>query len=108
MRKIQAVLRLHFEAGLSRRQIARTQNIGYGTVTNYLHRARVAGVSWPLAPDVDEAALERLLFPETTTHTPGSQRRFAQPDYPRHPSGAQVGWHDQAAGLGGIQTNPPG
>jgi transposase len=98
MRKIQAVLRLHYEAGLSRRQIARTQNIGYGTVTNYLQRARVAGVNWPLPPDLDEAALERLLFPETTTDTPGSQRRFAQPDYPRiHQELKSVGMTKQLA-----------
>ena len=82
MRKILAVLRLHFEAGLSRRQIAKTQNIGYGTVTNYLQRATVAGVTWPLPPETDAAALERMLFPEGAGTT-DSQRRFVQPDYPR-------------------------
>jgi len=30
MRKIRTILRLRFEAGLSQRQIATSQNIGYG------------------------------------------------------------------------------
>ena len=50
MRKITTILRLHFEAGLGYRQIATSQDVGYGTVTNYIKRAKAAGVSWPLPP----------------------------------------------------------
>jgi DNA-directed RNA polymerase specialized sigma24 family protein len=38
MRKIKEVLRLHFEKGLSAREIARSLDIRRGTIRNYLHR----------------------------------------------------------------------
>ena len=63
MRKIQLALRLHFEAGLSHRAIARTLNASPSTVGEYLRRAHLAGVSWPLPPGVDESDLEARLFP---------------------------------------------
>ena len=63
MRKIKEVLRLHFEKGLSAREIARSLDIGRGTIRNYLHRVEQVGLSWPLAPEIDEATLEHRLFP---------------------------------------------
>lgn len=66
MRKIHTVLRLHFEASLSQREIAKSQSIGQGTVANYLTRARNAGLSWPLPTDMDERELELALFPDRT------------------------------------------
>ena len=51
MRKITTILRLHFEAGLSHRQIATSQDVGYGTVTNYIKRAKAVGICWPLPPE---------------------------------------------------------
>lgn len=79
MRKIHSILRLHFEAGLSQRQIASSQNIGYGTVANYLKRARQAGLSWPLPQGMGERELGAALFPSSS-----SLRRndFAAPDFP--------------------------
>ena len=82
MRKIQTVLRLHFDAGLSRREIARSQSISYGTVCNYLKRASAAGVSWPLPAQMGEKELAAALFPERSS-TDGTHHRFAEPDYPR-------------------------
>jgi transposase len=52
MRSIKEVLRLHQEIGLSSRQIAKSCDIARSTVKEYLHRARRAGVSWPLPPDL--------------------------------------------------------
>jgi predicted AAA+ superfamily ATPase len=63
MRKIKEVLRLHYEKGLSAREIARSLDIGRGTIKNYLARVQQAGLSWPLVPEIDEAALEHRLFP---------------------------------------------
>ena len=80
MRKIQSVLRLAHEAGLSQRAIARTLNIGHGTVANYLTRAQNAGLSWPLPPDMDERAVELLLFPESPEAL--AQKKFVEPDFP--------------------------
>lgn len=63
MRKITEVLRLHHEHGFSDRQIAKSLSIARSTIQDYLGRAARAGVTWPLAPEMDEASLERLLFP---------------------------------------------
>jgi len=62
MRKIKEILRLKFELGLKNREIARSCLIPHTTVANYLHRARDAGLTWPLPPDLDEGTLERQLF----------------------------------------------
>lgn len=63
MRKIREILRLRWECGLSRRQIAESCQVARPTVTEYLERATAVGLSWPLPADLDESALERLLFP---------------------------------------------
>ena len=81
MRKIHSVLRLHFEAGLSRREIARSLSIGYGTVANYIRRAEQTSLSWPLPPHIGERELLLALFPERADST--AHKRFAEPDYPR-------------------------
>ena len=80
MRKIHSVLRLHFEAGLSRREISRSLSVGYGTVANYIRRAEQAGLSWPLPPHIGERELLAALFPDRADNT--AHKRFAEPDYP--------------------------
>lgn len=74
MRKIHEVLRLHFEHGRSKREIARIIKASPTTVSDYLARAKVAGLSFPLPPEFDDAALERLLFPPSE---PSSVKRPA-------------------------------
>ena len=64
MRKIRQVLRLHHEASLSRRAIARSLGISRDAVTDYLTRAAAARLGWPLPTDLDDAALEQRLFPQ--------------------------------------------
>lgn len=63
MRKIKEVLRLKWDKGLSNRQIAKVCGIGRPTVSEYLRRAADAGLAWPLPSGLDEATLERQLFP---------------------------------------------
>jgi len=63
MRKINEVLRLNWEKGLSARQIAKSCDIARSTVKDYLDRAQIKGLTWPLPADLDDAAVERLLFP---------------------------------------------
>ena len=63
MRKIKEVLRLKWGKGMSNRKIATSSGIGRPTVSEYLRRATEAGLSWPLPADLDDARLERLLFP---------------------------------------------
>jgi len=62
MRKVREVLRLHFGAGLSARQIAASCNLGRSTVGEYLQRAQEAGLSWPLPESMDDTRLEAALF----------------------------------------------
>jgi transposase len=77
MRKIIEVLRLRFEAGFTHERIATATRISKGAVTEYLHRARAAGIRWPLPPELDDAQLEALLFPRAAPHV----ERHAAPDF---------------------------
>lgn len=65
MRKIKEVLRLKRDHNLSNRQIATSCSISHSTVKEYLIRAKQAGLSWPLPDELDDAAVENLLFPKT-------------------------------------------
>ena len=64
MRKIQEVLRLKWAGGLSNRTIARSCSISHSTVKEYLQRAELAGLSWPLPEQLTEDELFKQLFPE--------------------------------------------
>lgn len=75
MRQIREVLRLKYEGGLRHRAIARACGVGVGTVSEYVDRARRAGLGWPLPPELDETALEARLFP-----APQVGRDRAMPD----------------------------
>jgi transposase len=63
MRKIREVLRLRWEQGLSHRQIVTSCHIAQGTVVEYLRRAKVAGLTWPLPETLADSDLELRLFP---------------------------------------------
>jgi transposase len=62
MRNIRDVLRLT-AAGMSSRKIAASLSIGATTVIDCLHRARRAGLSWPLPDGLDDVVLELRLYP---------------------------------------------
>src|SRR5512141_1552386 len=65
MRKLREVIRLKLQAGQSGRAIARSCAISSSTASDYLARIRLAGLNWPLPPELDDdTALERLLFPD--------------------------------------------
>lgn len=78
MRKIREALRLH-ASGLSARKIAASLGVGQSTASDYLKRIERTGLSWPLAAEITDAALEALLF-----HPIGGPSRLveAQPDWP--------------------------
>ena len=79
MRKIRDVLRLKFESGLSERVIGRAMSLSNGSVNSYLQRARMAGLGWPLPDGLDDAALERLLFPPAAA--PDAAGARARPEW---------------------------
>jgi len=70
MRKIKEVLRLKWLSGHSDRQIAKSCNIARSTVQEYLKRAEQAGLTWPTACDLDDTALEALLYPQNEAVEP--------------------------------------
>ena len=78
MRKIRDVLRLTQVLGLSQRQVARSVRLGQSTVWDYLTRWKVSGLTWDEVEALDDAALERRLFPSERA-SPESQR--ALPDW---------------------------
>jgi len=63
VRKIREVLRLKFDGGQTNRRIARSCHISRPSVTDYLLRFEEAGLTWPAAATLDDATLERKLFP---------------------------------------------
>lgn len=69
MRKVREVLRLK-ALGLSGRQIARSVKIAPATVVEYLRRAKLAGLAWPLPDDLDDAAIEKVLFVQREDQKP--------------------------------------
>ena len=76
MRKIREILRLH-SLGLSGRTIARSLAVSSSTVVDYLARAKVAGLGWPLPTDLDDEGLERQLFVQRQDH----RRSRPEPDW---------------------------
>lgn len=67
MRKIRDVLRLTHALGMSRRLAGEATGIGKTAVGEYVRRAAVAGLSWPIPDEIDDVELERRLFPPTDT-----------------------------------------
>ena len=63
MRKVHLVLRLFFAANMGIREIARAVDASPSTIGDYVRRARVAGLGWPLPEGMSESALEVRLFP---------------------------------------------
>jgi transposase len=62
MRKIREVLRLTYELGFSVRAVCAATGVGKTAVGDYVRRAKLAGITWPIPPELGDAALERLLF----------------------------------------------
>ena len=62
MRRVREVLRLRHALGMSDRSIAQSLGIGKTTVGEYVCRAKVIGITWPVPEEIDDAELERWLF----------------------------------------------
>jgi len=73
MRKIREVLRLKYACGVSDRVIARSVGIGRTAIAEYVRRAAVIGISWPIPEELDDTALERKLFAPAGYNPPRSK-----------------------------------
>ncbi len=78
MRKIREAVRLH-ASGMSTRKIAASLGVGQSTVSEYVKRVQLAGLTWPLPSDMTDAALEAALFQPTGGPTRLVENR---PDWP--------------------------
>jgi transposase len=76
MRQIREVLRLKMEGRLSHKDIAAVTRLSKTAVTNCVKRAAEACLGWPLPEEMDDAALERLLYPQAVRPA-----GYQQPDY---------------------------
>ena len=76
MRKVREILRLRYERGYPHRTIARAVHVGAATVSEYLAKAAVKGLGWPLPEEFNDAKLEEVLFPRA----PASSEREV-PDF---------------------------
>jgi len=66
VRQIREILRLH-AAGLSKRKIATSLNIGPTAAGECIRRARRSGLLWPIPDEIDDTLLELRLYPPQTT-----------------------------------------
>jgi len=78
MRKIREVLRLTHALGMSRRLVGEATGIGKTAVGEYVRRAALAGQSWPIPDEIDDAELERRLFPPPEARSSTSR---TEPDW---------------------------
>ena len=62
MSKISEVFRQRYELNRSYRDIAQSLNISISTIYDYLARAKIAGIGWPLPEELSEQALYDKLF----------------------------------------------
>jgi transposase len=70
MRKVREILRLAQGEGLPLRQVGASLGVPFTTVGDHLRRATRAGLAWPLPDDLDDVALEALLFPKGAAPEP--------------------------------------
>ena len=68
MRKIREVLRLTHELGLSVRQVSMATGVGKTAVGEFVARAKVIGITWPVPVEISDAELERRLFTPAGFH----------------------------------------
>lgn len=80
MRQVREVLRLKHVCGHSGHQIAAMVGVSRYTVAEYLRRAAVVGITWPVPAGLDDVALEGQLFTPPFT---SAQAARPQPEWSR-------------------------
>ncbi len=70
LRKMRDILRLLWHLRMGVRATARASQTSHTTVLKYRDRAEAAGLSWEEIEPMDEASLERRLFPSTVSPSP--------------------------------------
>jgi predicted RNA polymerase sigma factor len=78
MRKIEEILRLKYEMGLTHREIARSCAVSASTVSECVTHAKAAGLSWPLPEGLGGEKLEALLYSPSAA---GQRCQISEPDW---------------------------
>ena len=73
MRNIREILRLKYTHDCTIRDISSSCGIGRSTVSDYLYRAKAAGLGWPLPEGLSNTALEQRLFPSASPPVIGTR-----------------------------------
>jgi transposase len=97
MRKIKEILRLKWAFKLSNRQIAKSCAVSHSTVRECLLKAERAGLSWPLDPELDDAAIENLLYPakpRTEPKRPMPEMAYLHRELKRKSVTLQLLWYE--------------
>jgi transposase len=100
MRKVRDVLRLKHTLGMSFRQISEATGIGKTVVGEYVRRAGVIGITWPVPEEIDDAELERRLFPvpgETAAPRPAIDWRQVHEEMKRRSVTLVLLWQEYRA-----------
>jgi hypothetical protein len=105
MRKVREVLRLKYACGASDRVIARSVGIGRTAVGEYIRRAAVVGITWPVPAELDDTALERKLF-APAGYNPAA--REAAAGLEPCPCRAAAARRDAGAAVGGVSGRRAG
>lgn len=75
MQKIRSLLHMQ-SLGTSKRQMSKTLGLSRDTVSDYLTRCTVVGLSWPVPADMTDEDIEKRVFPPAV-----SAARKPQPDW---------------------------
>ena len=98
-RAIKEVLRLK-SLNFSLREISRSVNIAKSSVHDLVRKAEDANIGWPPPEDIDDEALERLLYPEPVEVRGGKvapQWSFIHREFKRRGVTRQLLWEEYAA-----------
>ena len=104
MRKVREVLRLRHALGVSERQIAVTTGLSRSTVGEYLRRAAVIGITWPVPERTG-----RCRAGAAAVHAADVRREAgtaAARLVPR-PQGTEAARRDAAVAVGGVPGRAP-
>lgn len=80
MRHVREILRLK-QSGASNRRISACLGLARSTVAQVLERAAEAGLSWPLAPETDDAVLAAAIFKRDVGSSHRGERRRPEPSW---------------------------
>lgn len=79
MKQVTEILRLRYELNCSQQAIADATGIARSTVKDYLRRAKLAGLGWPLPSGMTHEQVTGELFPSMSKAD--SQRQRPEPDW---------------------------